>query len=124
MNEPKDFKAEFDRLMLMVPVAAMVDTEFLQRTISIAHSAGPILDPTAYRGGMGNLEDQQRLLNAFAKFGKECRSFMAAALPDEYEKSADHTPWAFERKVQKPPALGAPYGTSQPPQAVNDGTGL
>ena len=37
------------------------DLEWVLATIQHAHALGPVLDPTAYRDGMQNLQDQEEL---------------------------------------------------------------
>jgi hypothetical protein len=37
------------------------DLEWVLTTIHHAHTLGPVLDPTAYRDGMQNLQDQEEL---------------------------------------------------------------
>lgn len=66
-----DFKDEMDRASLLIPFAMAVPVTELMQVIVHAHTLGPILDPTAYRGGMKKLEQSQAVLNAFAAFQRE-----------------------------------------------------
>ena len=45
-----------------IPVSDML------QHITWIHTVGPILDPTAYRNRMGNLDQQERLLRSLAPF--------------------------------------------------------
>lgn len=58
-----------DRLMLLAQVLADNADDINQclNHITHVHSIAPILDPTAYRNGMGNLDDQASLLAPMAK---------------------------------------------------------
>lgn len=52
---------------IAMQVSVMRLPEFLER-ITLAHTVGPVLDPTLYRKAMGrldNVESAARLLNAF-----------------------------------------------------------
>lgn len=53
-------------------------TDMLQH-IGHLHTVAPILDPTAYRDGMGNLEQQEKLLRGLATFVKAVQEIKAEA---------------------------------------------
>lgn len=54
-----------------------VDLDYLERAVSHAHAAGPVLDPTGYRDGMTNLRDMERLIAAMKEFRSEIEAVMA-----------------------------------------------
>jgi hypothetical protein len=85
-EEPFDYKAEFDRIGLIARVASDIDVDRIQDVISTAHTVMPIMDPTAYMRGMGNLEDQQELLSAFAPFARVAKRMIAKAEADRAGK--------------------------------------
>lgn len=62
-----EFKATWDALLTIARMVLMVertDIVKLIETADMGDALGPILDPTAYRRGMGNLEDQRTIGNA------------------------------------------------------------
>jgi len=63
-----DFKMTWDLILTVCRTAQLVsieDVETLLETANRAHSIMPILDPTAYRNGMGNLKEQAIIGKAF-----------------------------------------------------------
>jgi len=64
---------------LAAVVADMPLADFLA-TISRAESLGPIMDPTAFRDGMQNLEDARQLAEGAMKFQRAAKEVRAAAL--------------------------------------------
>jgi hypothetical protein len=87
MPEPFDYKAAFDRLMILVRAAAEIDFEIdqLERAHASAETLGPILEPTKYvwGGGGRNLELQGRVLalaGPFVRGARELREQVVAEL--------------------------------------------
>lgn len=76
--EDFDYKLAMDRLMLLVPFLAdsVEDIRRCRETISRAHSIGVMLDPTAYRRGMGNLDDAAEVLNALEPAAGKLRALV------------------------------------------------
>ena len=64
-SAPFDYRATMDRVSLFTGMLADMAGEIAQalNMITHVHSVAPILDPTAYRKGMGNLEDAAAILH-------------------------------------------------------------
>lgn len=65
----ESYEDVMNRLILLAQVLADNADDINQclSHITRVHSIAPILDPTAYRNGMGNLDDQASLLAPMAK---------------------------------------------------------
>ena len=62
------YLAEWARIQPLVFLVVDIPvTEMLQQ-VTRMHTIAPILDPTAYRNGMRNLEEQEALLRGLAAF--------------------------------------------------------
>ena len=62
---PEDrYEAEMNVLVSMARMILILDLDWMLATVERAHTTMPILDPTAYRDGMGNLRDQEKILRA------------------------------------------------------------
>lgn len=48
-----------------------IDLDYLEGSVSYAHAAGPVLEPAAYKEGIGNLRDMERLVRAYKAFRAE-----------------------------------------------------
>jgi len=77
--EPFDFAATMDGVTLCASFLAdmLEDLERASATISQAHTLGPILDPTAYRRGMKNLDDSAALLGPMLTASRQARRVIA-----------------------------------------------
>ena len=60
----RDYELQMDLLATAAKIVMHLDLDWLAETVVRAHTVTPILDPTAYRDGMGNLRDQERLIRA------------------------------------------------------------
>ena len=62
-----DYGAEFDRLVLVLPVLATVDLDGLKKIHADAEALGPLIATTAYlNGGADRLARQKEILEAAA----------------------------------------------------------
>lgn len=70
-----DFQTEADRLILASRLVAETDPGRLLDEISRAHTLGPILDPTAYKGALdrGDLDRLTRLARAAVELQRAFR---------------------------------------------------
>lgn len=57
-----DTKEQMNRLVLLVQLLGDIPVQELLENLNHAHSVMPIVDPTAYRDGMGNLSWQEKIL--------------------------------------------------------------
>ena len=84
------YLAEWARIQpLILLVADIPVTEMLQQ-IGHIHTVAPILDPTAYRNGMGNLEEQEALLRGLAPFVKAARRVRERAVAAARDSEEAH----------------------------------
>lgn len=60
----RDYVAKMDRLCLLAGLLKDEPIVEMLNHIEHLHAVAPILDPTAYRDGMKNLDDQRDLLEA------------------------------------------------------------
>lgn len=49
-------------MLAQLLVSSIEQLDFVLTTVDRAHAVAPMLDPTAYRNGMGNLDDAQALV--------------------------------------------------------------
>jgi hypothetical protein len=59
-----EYKALMDQAVAALQEVMRVDAQRIAASINHVHSFGAILDPTAYRNGMSNLDDQQVIAQA------------------------------------------------------------
>jgi hypothetical protein len=78
MPEPFDYKAEFDRLMLLLPFAAGIDLDRIEETLQDVDTLGPILDPTAWMRGQKNIDEQKEVVAAVAPLIRLAKKYQAA----------------------------------------------
>jgi hypothetical protein len=81
-----DFKGNADRLLLAVKfLADTVDLDGMVFTLSMTHSLGAVLDPTAYRDALqrGDMHRVESLVRALAPAMKVWREEIAPTLPQE-----------------------------------------
>ena len=76
---PFDYAVTMDRVTMCASLLAdmLEDLERASATISQAHTLGPILDPTAYRRGMKNLDDSAALLGPMLTAARQARRVIA-----------------------------------------------
>lgn len=71
-----------DRLVLLAGMLRDEPLEEMLRHLHHVDSIGPILDPTAYRKGMRNIDPQRKLLNALLGVQRVVREIEEEADPD------------------------------------------
>jgi hypothetical protein len=75
---PEDrYEAEMNVLASMARMVLILDLDWMLETVQRAHAVSPILDPTAYREGLGNLRDQEKILRAAMGFRDAAREVVA-----------------------------------------------
>ena len=76
---------------VLIPIVMEIPADALRRGIERVHTLGPILDPTAYQRGMGNLDASAALVRAVLAFQREIRACPAivAALNAQAAPDAD-----------------------------------
>ncbi len=85
-----DYQAEMKRLILFVPllIDSLESIQKCQQTVSTAHALGPILDPTAYNRGMGNLDDAEGVLSALGRCAEELKAIRERIVEREAKRAA------------------------------------
>lgn len=78
-----EFKVLWSLIVGLAQSAQLIPVEKVEMLIETAiraHNIMPILDPTAYRSGMQNLDDQKTLAEGFLKFRKAIEQVKAVVL--------------------------------------------
>ncbi len=78
--EGHEYTAHLAQIQMMIILVADIPVVEMQNHLIHIHSVAPILDPTAYRAGMGNLEDQAEVLRGLAPFVRVARKIRDQAL--------------------------------------------
>ena len=78
--EGLEYRGHFAQIQMMIILVADIPIVEMQNHITHVHSIAPILDPTAYRAGMGNLEDQAEVLRGLAPFVRVARKIRDQAV--------------------------------------------
>jgi hypothetical protein len=94
-GEEFDYAYELQRMGFVMQLAQTIRIDECESHLSRVHAIGPIQDPTAYRDGMQNLEDQGRMIRAFRPLVEESRKLIAEA--QERKAKASQSPQQGER---------------------------
>ena len=68
-----EYKADMDKAVLFCQVLITLPVEKMANHLEHVHAVAPILDPTAYRNGMDNLEQQAAVVRALGAALRELR---------------------------------------------------
>lgn len=68
-----EYKSDMDKAVLFCQVLVSIPVEKMANHLAHVHAVAPILDPTAYRNGMENLEQQAAVVRALRAALRELR---------------------------------------------------
>ena len=112
MAEPFDYKAEFDRLMLLVNAAEGmgIDIDRIEDTLRDADAVGPILDPTRYRDALVDrrLDHQREIVALAAPFLRGIRKLLGRLRPEAAYRLTEKAVRHVESGCDLPPGHDGP----------------